>query len=335
MSASGLARPASFLASLVLAMLLAGCATAPPWPPNAPGHDGALLQQRVLLTKVPFYPQERYQCGPASLATMLNSQGLSTSPQTLKDRVYIPGREGSLQVEMVAAGRDHGMLVYPLDKHLQSLLEEVASGHPVLVLQNLLFDWWPQWHFAVVVGFDGQQQTLILNSGTRKHYEIPVEVFSATWARADSWAVVMLPPDEIPATAKPLAFLAAANDLETTGHTQAALAAYKTAERHWPDQPAPILGQGNIAYANKHLQLAAQQFSRMVTRFPHTAEGWNNLAQTLSEMGCQSGAAKASQCASVLSPERFGQPLTPASTTEVPSCPSLPACPSATDTPDY
>lgn len=313
----------------MLVLLLAGCATSPKWPSATPGHGDDPLQQRVLLNKVPFYPQERYQCGPASLATMLNNQGLNTSPQALKSRVYIPGREGSLQVEMVAAGRDHGMLVYPLDKHLQSLLKEVADGHPVLVLQNLLFDWWPQWHFAVVVGFDGQKQTLILNSGTREHYEIPANAFSATWARADNWAVVMLPPDQIPTTAKPLTFLAAANDLETTRHTQAALAAYKAAERHWPDQPAAILGQGNIAYANKHLQQAAQHFSRMVTQFPRAAEGWNNLSQTLNELGCQSGAEEARQCASALAPERFGQPLTSVpSNPGTPSCPALPTCPS-------
>lgn len=313
----------------MLALLLAGCATSPQWPLATSEHSDSSLQHRVLLNQVPFYPQERYQCGPASLATMLNSQGLNTSPQALRKRVYIPGREGSLQVEMVAAGRDYGMLVYPLDKRLQSLLEEVAEGHPVLVLQNLLFDWWPQWHFAVVVGFDGQKQTLILNSGTRKHYEMPVKAFSATWARADNWAVVMLPPDQVPATAKPLAFLAAANDLETTGHSQAALTAYQTAEIHWPDQPAAILGQGNTAYAEGHLKQAAQHFARMVTRFPRAAEGWNNLSQTLSELGCATPAENAHQCASTLSPERFGQPLAPVpSTTKTSTCPTVPACPS-------
>src|SRR5690554_7080976 len=89
----------SRLMALTGLVLLAGCATTPPWPePSATNNDAQPAS--TLLEKVPFYPQEKYQCGPASLATMLNTQGLSTDPDILKELVYIPGREGSLQVEM-------------------------------------------------------------------------------------------------------------------------------------------------------------------------------------------------------------------------------------------
>lgn len=120
---------------MLLVSLLAGCASAPKWP--APETHQAMLPDKVVLDDVPFYPQERYQCGPASLAMMLNSQGLSSNPDILKELVYIPGREGSLQVEMIAGARAHGMLVYPLDGRLESVLTEIAAGNPVLVMQNL------------------------------------------------------------------------------------------------------------------------------------------------------------------------------------------------------
>ena len=94
--------------ALLGVLLLAGCATAPPWP----DRPASAPSGRVLLDQVPFYPQERYQCGPASLAMMLNSQGLRTDPDRLKALVYLPGRQGSLQVEMVAAARAHDMVVY-------------------------------------------------------------------------------------------------------------------------------------------------------------------------------------------------------------------------------
>ncbi|WP_250829484.1 PA2778 family cysteine peptidase [Marinobacter sediminum] len=318
-------KSAGRLASLILVLLLAGCASTPQWPSSE--DEGAPLQQRTVLQGIPFYPQERYQCGPASLAMMLNSQGLDTNPEVLKELVYIPGREGSLQVEMVAAGRAHGMLVYPLDGSFESLLREVSDGHPVLVMQNLLFDWWPQWHFAVVIGFDAQKGTVILHTDTRERHETSVEVFTNTWARSENWAVVMLPPDQLPATAKPLKFLASASDLETTGRTGAAMKAYETAEHRWPDQPAAILGQGNIAYARNNLQQAADNFARMVTNFPKAAEGWNNLAHTLGQMGCGEEAQKAQRCASALAPERFGKllkstnPKAGASSCRVPECP--------------
>ncbi|MBW4935900.1 PA2778 family cysteine peptidase [Marinobacter sp. F4206] len=322
-------KPAGGLISLLLVLLLAGCASAPKWP-SAPPDNKSLLT-RTVLKDVPFYPQERYQCGPASLAMMLNSQGLDTDPELLRDLVYIPGREGSLQVEMVAAGRAHNMLVYPLDGSLESLLEEVSAGNPVLVMQNLLFNWWPQWHFAVVIGFDPQKQTIILHTDTRERHETTVEVFVNTWSRSDNWAAVMLPPDRIPASAEALTYLASANDLETTGRTNAAMTAYQTAERQWPDQPAAILGQGNIAYTRQNLQEATNHFSRLVARFPSEAVGWNNLAHTLGETGCVEEAKQAQRCASALAPERFGAQIEPGKADQSPaSCPTL-VCPALTE----
>jgi len=316
---------AGSLISLTLIMLLAGCSTTQKWPVS--DHSTPSLQQRTVLEDVPFYPQELYQCGPAALAMMLNSQGLNTNPDVLRELVYLPGREGSLQVEMVAAARSHDMLVYPLDGELESVLKEVAAGHPVLVMQNLLYDWWPQWHFAVVIGFDPLEQTIILHTGTREGHESSVEVFANTWARSDYWSAVILPPGQIPATAQPLTYLSAANDLETTGHTNAAMVAYQSAEQRWRDQPAAILGQGNIAYTQGDVPQARDHFLRLVDTFPQEAVGWNNLAHTLKELGCAQAANKAQQCAAQLAPERFDSPVTTGVQSRSSEQCSIPLCP--------
>ncbi|MDF1822817.1 MAG: PA2778 family cysteine peptidase [Alcanivoracaceae bacterium] len=278
------------------------------------------------LETVPFFSQQRYQCGPASLAMMLNSQGLETTPGQLKQRVYLPGRKGSLQVEIVATARAHDMLVYPLDGKLHSVLKEVAAGHPVLVMQNLAFNWWPQWHFAVVVGFDASAHALILHSGTDQASPTPVNTFLNTWARADNWAVVILPPDELPASARPLPYLSAASDLESSGRLEAAMDAYRVAAGRWPDQPAGLLGQGNVAYAMGDRAGAADTFARLLRRFPRQADGWNNLAHTLGQLGCAWQAGEAQRCAAALSPQRFAATPPEVSGQASRLCP-LPVCP--------
>ena len=316
------------LTALLGLLFLAGCATAPPWP--EPGPQESSLPDQVLLDRVPFFPQTRYQCGPAALATVLNAQGLNTHPEVLKDLVYIPEREGSLQVEMVAAARSHNMVVYPLEPELNAILGEVAAGNPVLVMQNLRLSWWPQWHFAVVVGYNATDETVILNTDTRRHYAQPYQAFHATWTRAGSWARVVLPPDQTPATAEPVAYLKAAFDLETTGHSGAAGRAYQTAANRWPDHPSPLLASGNLAYQRGDKARAARDFITAIQRKPDTAEAWNNLGFTLDELNCPAGAIAAKQCAHWLSPERFELPAASdraAFSGQIGQCPELPACP--------
>lgn len=317
---------------LAAVVLLAGCASTPDWPDTTP-RSAESASSATLLESVPFYPQEKYQCGPASLAMMLNAQGLETNPDILKELVYLPGKEGSLQVEMVAGARSHDMLVYRLPPEPEAVLAEVEAGNPVLIMQNLRLGWWPQWHFAVVVGYDTERQVLILNTDTRRHYEMPYKVFYNTWAKADHWATVILPPDRIPATGELLPYLRAAHDLETTGHTLAAQRAYETAITKWQEQPTPLMAKANLQYQLGRHQKAADGFLKVINKFPEFAEGWNNLAIALNDAGCPAQARKASACAATLAPDRFESAgddiLSKGANAE--GCPAIPSCPSDTD----
>lgn len=256
----------------------------------------AHLPDRILLQDVPFHAQDAYQCGPASLAMVLNHRGIAASPDELKDRVYLPERKGTLQVEMISAARERDLLVYPLDKELHSILTELAAGNPVLVMQNLAFNWYPQWHYAVVVGYDLNAREMLVHSGLNKAQREPFHVFMRTWSRADYWARVMLPPGQLPATARPLTYLRAASDLEQTGRLHSAEAAYRSAVEQWPDQPTARFGLGNTLWAGDKRPAALEQFQQLVNDFPDFQPGWNNLATGLELSGCASAAAAARQC---------------------------------------
>ena len=310
------------LGVLLAALLLGGCAHSPKLPPEA-----SRLPERVELSEVPFFPQADYQCGPAALATMLNQRGVTTTPGLLKDRVFLPGREGSLQVELVAAAREHDLLVYPLAPRLEALLAEVAAGNPVLVLQNQAFDWYPRWHFAVLVGYDRARQELILRSGTTRRWVTDFASFDATWARGRRWAVLTLPPNRLPAQGELRPWLQAAADLEQTGHVAAAGRAYQAAARQWPEQGLAWFALGNARYAAKDVSGAQEGLRRAVTVEPHLAPGWGNLAQVLAEQGCAAQAGQAQQCARRLAPQeaRFRDAL-PVVTVRA-HCPNLPDCP--------
>jgi len=146
----------------------------------------------IELTEVPFFPQVTDQCGPAALATILNASGVGADPEALKSRIYIPGREGSLQLELMAATRAYDRLAYSIDPELQALVAELRAGRPVLVLQNLGIGVAPIWHYAVVVGYLPEDRQFVLRSGDQRRYLIDARRFVRTWLRAENWGVVAL-----------------------------------------------------------------------------------------------------------------------------------------------
>jgi hypothetical protein len=114
------------------------------------------------LVNTPFFPQTEYHCGPAALATVIQFNEISTTPEQILPLVYTPGLQGALQIEVVAAARRFNLLPVKLDGKLESLLREIDAGNPVLVLQNLGLESIPFWHYAVVVGYDLDNQSIVL-----------------------------------------------------------------------------------------------------------------------------------------------------------------------------
>jgi len=242
------------------------------------------LPRRVELTEVPFFSQVAYYCGPAALAMTLKWSGLDTSPESIAPQVYTPGREGTLAPDIVAASRRAGRLAVQIHE-LDDLLAEIADGNPVLVFQNLSLDLVPRWHFAVAVGYDLDQRTIILRSGITERLVTPLDAFERTWARTEYWALVTLPPERLPATGDQLAVLAGAAGLEQAGRFDAASVAYGGIIGRWPESPVAWIGQGNAHFALGDFVEAERSFARATQLQPDSAAAWNNLANALSRQG--------------------------------------------------
>lgn len=274
----------------VLAALLGGCAT--PQVATLDARWPSDLPARMELSHVPFYPQEDYECGPAALAMVAGSAGVQVLPQALVEQVYLPGRQGSLQLEMLAATRRQGLVAYPLAPRVEAVLREVAAGNPVVVFQNLAFSFYPVWHYAVVIGFDRERNTLVLHSGRTERMEMSLFTFERVWARAQYWSMVALPAGRLPVTAEPQDYAASVAALERI-NPQAAQIAYASALRAWPDDRAALAGAGNTAYALGQPEAAATAYGSAVRRHPDFADAWNNLAQVLLDLGRQREASQA------------------------------------------
>jgi len=262
-------------------VLLFGCAVfqrapMPPLPENVPTS--------FELDAVPFYPQEAYQCGPATLAMALTWSGLPITPEALKDQVYTPARRGSLQMAMVGATRRHGKIGYEFNDP-DDLFPEIAAGYPVIVLQNLGLSWLPVWHYAVVIGYDWAAEDVILRSGTTQRKVMSYDLFKKTWARGKYWGLIVLEPNQIPVGAKENNYLTAVLGLEKARQFQAAVTGYQTALKRWPASLNAQMGLGNSYYAMGDLKGAESAFREATEHHPQSAPAYNNLAYVLFKQG--------------------------------------------------
>jgi tetratricopeptide (TPR) repeat protein len=198
--------------------------------------------------------------------------------------VFLPGRQGSLQIEMLAGARRQGAVATLIPDSLQALMRELHAGHPVVVLLNLGLSWAPSWHYAVAVGYDTQAQHILLRSGPMKRQELNLRTFMHTWNRSERWAFVSTRPNDLPVTATQAEVVKALVAFERNAPAASAAQAYRTGLARWPDSATLAMGLGNTLYAAGD-QPGAEATFRQAAEQHHIPAAYNNLARLLLERG--------------------------------------------------
>lgn len=279
------------LAALALLGALQGCATPLTQAIRDATPEGP---RRAELADTPFFPQVDYYCGPAALATVLRRAGGTQTPEELQSQVYLPGRQGSLQLEIVAAARRAGFLATRLPGDFATLIAEIRAGNAVLVLQNLGLDFAPSWHYSVAIGYDLDEEELILRSGDEPRMRMGLKVFERTWRRAGHWALVVTPPGRLATTAGEDEQARAIAGLERLS-PPAAVAAYQAALARWPAQPVFHLGLANALHGAGDPAAAAATLDRLLALEPEHPVALNNRASLFLEAGDLPAARRAAE----------------------------------------
>lgn len=222
---------------------------------------------------------------------LLGWSGVPTDPDSLAPGLFLPERGGTLAPLLLATARNQGRVAVPV-RGLVPILRELAAGHPVLVLQDLAPGPFELWHYAVVVGYDLDAQLLLLHSGGTSRRRQSLRSFERSFA-APRFALVVLPPEELPASSGELHYLEAVAGVERAGRTAEAERAYRLAAMHWPQSPLAWMGLGNARYRLGDLEAAGEAFARAAELESRPAAALNNLAQVRLEQGRIEEAARA------------------------------------------
>lgn len=292
-----LLRQACFLAGLLI--VLTGCQT-PPQTKLLLAKPPAIAPQH-LIPQVPFYPQQEYFCGPTTLSEVAGFYGLKKDPATIAPATFIPGLQGTLQIEMASATRQLGLVAYEQRGSMSQLLSLVAENIPIIVLQNNALAWLPQWHYAVVIGYDLHSSEVILHTGVTEAYRLNFATFERTWARGNYWLLAMLPPEKSSAKLDPFIYTKASQDLLQTQQVDSGIAALKTATGQWPDYWLPYFLLGNYYFQSQPV-VAAEWFEKGLPYARQEIAYLNNYAVLLSEQGCQAQATTLIEAALKIAP---------------------------------
>lgn len=273
---SSAGRPPLGWPALLMTLALVGCA-------HLQTHQAA-LPSAAELTETPFFPQREFECGPAALATVLGASGVSVAADDLSREVYLPGRHGSLQAEMLATTRRHGRIAYPV-QGMADLVAQLQAGLPVVVLQRLGI--WPlqTWHYAVAIGFDSARRKLVLRSGTERRLVTDLTRFLRSWEPGGNWAFVALQPGRLPAQADAQRYLAAVAAAEASLTAAQRVAAYRAATAAWPALATAHFALGNSLYAQRMNATAEASWRMAIVLQPGHAGAINNLAELLARIG--------------------------------------------------
>jgi len=175
-------RGVSFLL-LVLVPLFCCCAS----PPSSPFGEPARI-----IEGIPFFPQEEFQCGPASLAGVLNYYGWRISPADIAAEIFSPQARGTLDMDMVFYAQKKGLRAEKYRGSFEDLQAQIDSRRPLIALIDQGFWVYQRHHFVVVVGYD--QGSIVVNSGKEERKFIARESFLRTWKKTKFWTLRITPP---------------------------------------------------------------------------------------------------------------------------------------------
>ncbi len=168
--------------AIFFALALSSCATGLPRGFTPPADSRTI-------PGVPFHAQEDYQCGPASLAGVLNFLGDPVTPDEIARVVFRPELRGSVSLDLALYPRGRGLSSRFWRGTVEDIVRNVDAGQPLVLMLDLGLGPVSTYHFLVAVGY--APQGLIANTGRREHALLPWAEVLRTWERADYWTLLV------------------------------------------------------------------------------------------------------------------------------------------------
>ncbi len=167
----------------VVLLFLCACASSPT----------VLPDESKMLSGVPFFPQEDYQCGPAALATVMNywyiRQGGAEriGINEITRAIYSPGARGVLPSDLENYPKKKGFSAQQFRGSMGDIRDHIDRGIPLILFVEYGLSFYQLNHFLVVTGYT--RDGIIVNSGRRERETVTNSDLEKVWKKTGYWAL--------------------------------------------------------------------------------------------------------------------------------------------------
>ena len=130
---------------------------------------------------VPFFKQERHQCGQASLASVLAYYQEPVEIEEIIRATYNETLKGSLMADLENYAKGLGFKTESGQGTLQTIKDSVLAQKPVIILMDHGFWLASKPHYIVVFGFN--EKGFIAHDGSKPSVLFPYGGFDKDWKK--------------------------------------------------------------------------------------------------------------------------------------------------------
>jgi hypothetical protein len=142
---------------------------------------------------VPFYPQEKFMCGPAALTSLLNYYSFGYDLDEVTSAVFEEKINGTLLMDMLIYAKLKGFNAQVYNSGPYDLKARLKKKNPMILFLNLGTKKKPVGHYIVAIGFDDETATVIAHSSLIQAQIFPYRSIMADWKKTGYSALLITP----------------------------------------------------------------------------------------------------------------------------------------------
>ena len=157
------------------------------------------LQEKVqVIQEVPFYEDTNYQCGPSSLASVMNywyakrHSFTHVTPEKISSEVYSKGARGTLGMDLEFYAKKSGFQTMQYSGSIDDLRNNILNEIPIIILVDYGAFFYQRNHFMVVTGYSSDG--IIVHSGSEEK-TISLNELKKIWEKTRFWTLIVKPLD--------------------------------------------------------------------------------------------------------------------------------------------